>query len=458
MKKLQGLLTNPLSTKTIVLTTIVFVIILVVLNQLVRYLCLNVIAFDCPQNWPLSMFMFRVPPRFYYPNAKHLIIAAATIAVFVVTLVVLSKMKYKLFPIIVFSTILVLGSNLTQGWQWAFITPTAGVGIYRNEYYNDATAITNVSDFISDYVDLQPELLTHSRTHPPGAVLIYYYLAKIFGDPAYISIFLAVISVLIFGYAFWRWMNHETEDEGFSGYLTLLLLLLPAVQIYFASSIDSIIAACMLGVLSFFIHPTRRYGVFWPLLFLVLSSIISFGVLFLVPVLLGYEYLVEKRAVRIIQVLIGTFVAYLLLFFTTGFNYIDSFIVATKLENPLGPRFLVEPVSYFATRIEGSIEIFVFLGPILSLIMLKGLIENSSQRRHKILTWLALSTLAVMLLMGVYRTGETARAALFIYPYLFIPIAVYLKSHPLSQHERDLLASLVFGQTLAMQLMGNFFW
>jgi hypothetical protein len=63
-----------------------------------------------------------------------------------------------------------------------------------------------------------------------------------------------------------------------------------------------------------------------------------------------------------------------------------------------------------------------------------------------------------MLLMGVYRTGETARAALFIYPFLFIPIVIYLKSQSLSQHERDLLASLVFGQTMIMQLIGNYFW
>ena len=171
MRKSQGLFSNPLNPKTIVVMTISFVVILVVLNQIVRFLCLNVIAFDCPLNWPLSMFMFRVPPEFYYPNIKHLAIAAGTIVFFAISLVVLSRVKYKLAHLIFFGTILILGSNLTQGWQWAFITPTAGVGIYRNEYYNDAMSINNVSDFVSDYVNFQPELLTHSRTHPPGAVL-----------------------------------------------------------------------------------------------------------------------------------------------------------------------------------------------------------------------------------------------------------------------------------------------
>ena len=458
MRKPQGLLSNPLNPKTIVVITFVFIIILVTLNQFVRYLCLNVIAFDCPLNWPLSMLMFRIPPRFYYPNFNHLAIAAATIAFFVVTLVVLPRVKYKLTHLIFFGTILILGSNLTQGWQWAFITPTAGVGIYRNEYYNDAMDITSVSNFISDFVNLQPELLTHSRTHPPGAVLVFFFLAKVIKDPALISIFLAVISILIFVYSFRRLMFYEMKDEGLSGYITLLLILVPAVQIYFASSIDSIIAGCMLGVLSFFVYPTQRYGIIWPILFLLLSSFMSFGVLFLIPVLLGYEYIVEKRITRVIYILLGAIGTYLLLFLVTGFSYSDSFFVATKLENPLGPRFLIEPVSYFATRIEGSIEILVFLGPVLCLIALKGLREKSPQKQLKLLTWLALSTLAIMLLMGVYRTGETARAVLFIYPYLFIPIALYLNSHPISQQERNLLASLVFGQTMIMQLIGNYFW
>jgi hypothetical protein len=458
MRKSQGLLSNPLNPKTIVVMTIGFIIVLVALNQVVRYLCLNVIVFDCPQNWPLSMFMFRIPPKFYYPNLKHLAIAFATIAFFVIMLVILPRVKYKLTHIIFFGTILILGSNLTQGWQWAFITPTAGIGIYRNEYYNDAMGINNVSDFISDYVDIQPELLTHSRTHPPGAVLVYYFLAKIFNDPAFISIILAVISILIFVYSFWRMIFYEMTDESLSGYITLLLLLLPSVQIYFVSSLDSIIAAFMVGVLSFFVAPSQKYGIIWPILFFWSSSFLSFGVLFLIPVLLGYEYIVEKRITRVICILLWIIVIYLLLFLVTGFSYIDSFIVATKLENPLGPRFLVEPVSYFATRVEGSIEIILFLGPVLALIALKGLREESPHNRLKLLTWLAVLTLAIMLLMGVYRTGETARAALFIYPYLFIPIALYLKSHPISQRERNLLASLVFGQTMLMQLIGNYFW
>jgi hypothetical protein len=248
------------------------------------------------------------------------------------------------------------------------------------------------------------------------------------------------------------------KDEDLSGYITLLILLVPAVQIYFASSIDSIIAACMLAVLSFFVYPSHRNGIIWPLIFLLFSSFMSFGVLFLIPVLLGYEFLVEKRMKKLFYILLGVIVIYLLLFLVTGFSYSDSFFVATKLENPLGPRFLVEPVSYFATRIEGLIEILVFLGPVLCLIFLKGLKEKAPQKQSKVLTWLALSTLAIMLLIGVYRTGETARAALFIYPYLFIPIAHYLKSHSISQHERNLLASVVFGQTIIMQLIGNYFW
>jgi len=58
----------------------------------------------------------------------------------------------------------------------------------------------------------------------------------------------------------------------------------------------------------------------------------------------------------------------------------------------------------------------------------------------------------LILLAGAYRTGETARAAMFIYPYFMLALV---------RARLDTLKAitLVAGfQTAAMQLFGNYFW
>jgi hypothetical protein len=67
----------------------------------------------------------------------------------------------------------------------------------------------------------------------------------------------------------------------------------------------------------------------------------------------------------------------------------------------------------------------------------------------------AVITLGALFLTGAYRTGETARACLFIYPFLLLPILA--AEYPERQRWRWIFAA-VFGQTLLMQLFGRYFW
>jgi hypothetical protein len=183
-------------------------------------------------------------------------------------------------------------------------------------------------------------------------------------------------------------MGFGFQDKNLSGYITLLLLLVPSVQIYIASSLDLVIAACMLGALSFHRYPPQRYGILWTIVFLFISSLMSFGTLFLIPVLLGYEYLCEKSLRKGILTILGTIGIYLMIYLLVGFNCSESFVVAARFENPDSLRLIVEPLNYIATRSEGSIKILVFLGPILELLAFKGLAKDYSQKQFKILSLL----------------------------------------------------------------------
>jgi hypothetical protein len=68
------------------------------------------------------------------------------------------------------------------------------------------------------------------------------------------------------------------------------------------------------------------------------------------------------------------------------------------------------------------------------------------------LAFAGLLTLAAMLALGAFQTGETARAALFIYPYIML----LLGGACLRVTENLLRWAAV--QTVAMQLFGGYFW
>jgi len=436
-----------------VLLTFGFLTAFVVINRFVHLICNY-----CTTYWPISVFAFRAPPTFYYPNLSHILVASLTTVIFILSLIALAKTRYKLLYVITFGIVLILGSNLTQGFQHGLLTPIEGYGGFRNEYFNDAVEIENPLHFLSSYIDIQPNLLPHSRTHPPGAILLFYYLSKLLTKPAMISIIITVISVVAHAYYLWKLFCNELKNESIAGYSTFLFLLLPAIQIYFSASIDALIGACLLGVLYHFFHSQSNFGLLAAILLLMLASFMSFGSLFIVPVIFAYEFL-EKRSIRrSFYLAAATGLLYLLLFSTTGFNYAQSFIIAAKLENPYGPWLLARPLVYTATRFEGLFELVLFYGPFLGLITIRGLKENMASSKLKNITLVGVACLALMLLLGVYREGETARAAIFIYPYLIFPVGIYLKDHPISLGERNILAATIFLQTILMQMVGNYFW
>ncbi|MEJ2248553.1 MAG: hypothetical protein P8Y97_02700 [Candidatus Lokiarchaeota archaeon] len=63
----------------------------------------------------------------------------------------------------------------------------------------------------------------------------------------------------------------------------------------------------------------------------------------------------------------------------------------------------------------------------MSIISLKSLKNNYTQLYH--LVSAAILTLIIIFVLGVYDHGETARAAMFIYPFLLIPVAIYIKTY-----------------------------
>ena len=161
------------------------------------------------------------------------------------------------------------------------------------------------------------------RSHPPGAVLTIYFLNEVLGNPALISIAITAVSASLTVIFFRRLLSLEFSHD-LSGYLAFLLLLLPSIQIYYAASLDALITGLMLGVISFFVASDSNWSLVVATALLLVVSFLTFGALFLLPVLTGYEWVTRRKVTRALSMIISIVAAYLLVSITVGFNYLGS--------------------------------------------------------------------------------------------------------------------------------------
>ncbi|MBN2477073.1 MAG: hypothetical protein JXB62_20870 [Pirellulales bacterium] len=452
-----------------------------VLNHSIRFVAVFVLAWSAAQGgkllaesagiavdvqsrwWPLSCFQWKVPGvRAPWSDLGR---AAGTLAAFYAFVQwFLRRVTGSAALVVLAGLFFVIGTNLIHGAHYGLAHPHVGSnqdspGAAR-QYYHDATQVASAGQFLRDFEKTQSTLGCHSRTHPPGAVLLIYGLAKCVRHPTAISLVMAALSVGLSGCFLYRILSRELDPDT-CGYVTLLFLLIPAVQVYYCATLDAVIASCCLGVLAYLRRPNPILGGAGMITWLFCASLLSFGACFLVPVVVGFELVTRRSVRRSVAVVLGVAALYTVVYLLWGFNYLGAFSTASALENPGGFLALSEPVSYAITRVENVADIVLFFGPFLLVLSARGI---SELRRHRAcselltLTGLGVLTLLAMFLAGTFRTGETARACLFIYPYLMFPVACHLHHRGYCDADMRLLLWLVFGQSLAMQTLGGYCW
>jgi hypothetical protein len=316
---------------------------------------------------------------------------------------------------------------------------------------------------------------------------------------------IAALSVTLSGFFLYRLLRPDF-DRDLCRYVTLLFLLIPAIQVYYCASLDAVVAGFFLGTLASLRHTNAPLSVFGTILCLFCASFLTFAACFLLPVIIGFEIITKRTVWKSVVVILAVAAIYAAIYQVWGYNYLASFRTASALENPRGFLLLAEPASYVMTRLESVGDIIVFFGPFLLALFLRGLRlmrsrcgapkswvpwprlrghagMSSNVARHgqgkpphathvpqqgqvraracrelSALTALGVLTLLAMFLTGAFRTGETARACLFIYPYLIFPVAAYLQHHPCSEQDQRILLWLVFGQTVLMQTVAGYYW
>ena len=399
--------------------------------------------------YPLSVFVWRLP-KFY-----QLGITLAYVGVFAWAWPRLSRGQVKLSWLVLAGLAFAVLSNLQHGVRYGLDFPTATSGDSGIEYYHDAIVIQGPLWLLERYDAIQFELLEHARTHPPGPVLLYWLLWKLLHFPIAISIAVAALSlgltlpylrrllVLSFG----------EEPPGALGLFTIL----PGMLIYGVATVDAPIAGLFLGTVVCFSDDSRRRNWLWASLFLFASLFFTFGALFLLPVLLGFEVLRRRRVARSARVFALTFGLFVVLKLGLGYDWWQGFWKAAAMENAKGFWLLVDPKRYLWFRLGAVAEIALFFTPFAGLLWWRG---RAALKRLTAdgyaLAWLGPLSLACMLLAGALKIGEAARVCLFILPYLCLPaFAAWRELEPTAQ---DRVAYGVLGFGCVMQLFGFYQW
>lgn len=370
--------------------------------------------------------------------------------------------RFPLSGLLLACIFLILLGNMAQGdFDKAFLQPFYWKG---QQYYNDALRVTDGKDFLRTFHQKQEVYLLHTRTHPPFVVLLHYWLLRRpLGGIRTLAVVFFLLSMLIF-----LILLRVFRNIGFSAAqirrCLLLFAILPSVNIYTLVSIDGLVAvAVSLGLLSvteiYRKNKVTFLSVLFGLLSITLSNMLSFSGLFIIAFLgLISAYFLWQRqpkyAVNGMLALALSVLIFLGFYQIWGYDHYAVFRTASTSENPNGFLLFYNPFVYFSTRLQDIGEILLFLSfPLISLIFNRerrlGFCPKNIAR---ICGGAGIAILLLMFLTGAYGTGETARACLFIVPFIFI----FFTQFPPKTY--NILFLLCLLQTAGMQMVGNFFW
>ena len=109
--------------------------------------------------------------------------------------------------------------------------------------------------------------------------------------------------------------------------------MLPAVQVYFCATLDAVIAGLLFVCIAAFCR-AEKWGVLLGGMALLAASFLTFGVVWVVPVLIAAESARRRLPWRTLAVLVAGGLVYGLVYLVTGFHYGAAFRFASASENP----------------------------------------------------------------------------------------------------------------------------
>jgi len=381
--------------------------------------------------------------------------------------VVLLNIKKLNEVLVIFSgwALIVLGNLMQGGFLKGFLEPFYAA---QNQFYNDATLVYNWREWLAAFNTNQTLLLGHTQTHPPFAVLLHnIFLSPTNDKLTVLAIGFSVLSMCTIPLLMIILKLFQVDVQK-RKYILLLFSIVPAINVYSIVCLDSVLLTTstifLLGIIIILRKPELKIlGVALMLAGFITTSLLNYGSLFLLGaggLLSLYEIFKYKKFTILIGLIICvlTFTGlFFIMKYELHYDYIQSFLTASKQEKILTTATISHFRNYVLTRFEDVSEIALFSSfAVLAIFAMDGLhfkpIKKLFTRDDLIVAYAGIITLLGVFISGAYMTGETTRSCLFIIPFIFM---LLLNKN---EHDYKWMIFLAALQTSIMQIFFGFYW
>ncbi len=330
------------------------------------------------------------------------------------------------------------------------------------EYSGALPLVGTAPEFLAAYTSIQSRLPAHAQTHPPGYILILYFLQRIFHANL---LWLAFLTIILGGlfivpvYYFWRWFFSEEETRvGLS-----VLIFIPSIVLFSATSMDFFMLLFFWSALAAVYEGWKRDGfiaflggllaglaLFMNFLFLLFGLVLAF---FFVRLLMSLSR--EEKKILLVRggiSLVGFLSFAGLLYFGTGYSFVENFFLANSVHHTVLDTGASSLVLYGIFALVNLIAFVIYLGLPIGL-----LLKNRARAIFSSVDWLVLLPLAAvafLIISGLFQ-GEVERLWLFLIPLFVAPLIHALRD---SRVRASALVSLLVFQAVVMQILFYTYW
>ena len=349
-----------------------------------------------------------------------------------------------------------------------------GFDLRGSEFYDTVPAVraAGVWGFLHGYVQILWHYSIHTRTHPPGLVILLYFVGQLFGPGAAAASWAAVVITATAVVPFFLLVRRLAGAPVATTALALYVVT-PSLVIYGATSMDGVTLVALLWTMYFLERAIETPGIGIGVIagasmaVSLMMSYVAVCIGALAAVYAAMEMIANRRKIRAVVgclaiSLLVPVVGFAALDALTGFNLVKSFEASRHYDHYIMRTFTISFPRYIDISFSNLIAFLIGLGfPVVVLWW------KQTTRSVKIMgEWTSADRFGAagaicVLVMSFARlfTHETERIWLFFIPPALVGAALWiLRNSRKSQRLREWAMGLMFAQTWLFQLLLFTLW